>query len=55
MEIADTAVADFFRNIELVVDHGVRFPESHFLQTFQRVFDDHGMDFWVQLFEEVVP
>ena len=37
-EVADAAVVDFFRDVELVVDHGVDFAEGDFLQPLQRVF-----------------
>ena len=54
-EVADAAVVDFFRDVELVVDHGVDFTEGDFLQPFQRVFDGHGRYLRVQLLKEVVP
>lgn len=42
-EVADAAVVDFFRDVELVVDHGVDFAEGDFLQPLQRVFDGTGV------------
>ena len=54
-EVADAAVVDFFRDVELVVDHGVDFAEGDFLQPLQRVFDGHGRYLRVQLLKEVVP
>ena len=54
-EVADAAVVDFFRNIELVVDHGVDFAEGDFLQPLQRVFDGHGHYFRVQFLKEIMP
>ena len=53
--VADAAVVDFFRDVELVVDHGVDFAEGDFLQPLQRVFDGHGRYLRVQLLKEVVP
>ena len=54
-EVADAAVADFFRDVELVVDHGVDFAERDLLQALKRVLDHHGRDFGMEFLEEVVP